>query len=131
MSKKRTIDYFFKPVHDPQVHYVADNIGEVEDEPIYVEPEEIREVEEEPINTEQEEISLHEVGKSSTYPLLDRLIRLILTLPVSTATSERAFSTMKIVKTRLRNTMTDDFLRSYLLVNIEREIADTFSTRIL
>nr|KAJ0194775.1 hypothetical protein LSAT_V11C700388170 [Lactuca sativa] len=71
---------------------------------------------------------LHETGKSGTYPLLDRLIRLILTLPVSTATSERAFSVMKIVKTRLRNTMNDDFLKSCLLVNIEREIADTFPT---
>ncbi|KAL4587371.1 hypothetical protein LXL04_000240 [Taraxacum kok-saghyz] len=36
-----TIDYFFKPVHDPQVHSVTDNIGEVEDQPIYVEPKEI------------------------------------------------------------------------------------------
>ena len=71
---------------------------------------------------------LHETGKSSTYPLFDRLIRLVLTLPVSTATSERAFSAMKIVKTRLRNTMNDDFLKNCLLVNTEREIADTFST---
>ncbi|KAL4580091.1 hypothetical protein LXL04_016269 [Taraxacum kok-saghyz] len=35
---------------------------------------------------------------------------------------------MKIVKTRLRNTMNDDFLKNCLLVNIEREIADIFST---
>ncbi|KAL4562048.1 hypothetical protein LXL04_034238 [Taraxacum kok-saghyz] len=55
-EQKKTIDYFFKPVHDPQVHSVANNIGEVEDEPIYVEPEEIRKVEKEPINTEHEEI---------------------------------------------------------------------------
>ena len=65
---------------------------------------------------------LHETGKSCTYPLFDRLIRLVLTLPVSTATSERAFSAMKIVKTRLRNTMNDDFLKNCLLVNIEREL---------
>ncbi|XP_052619796.1 uncharacterized protein LOC111889415 [Lactuca sativa] len=71
---------------------------------------------------------LHEKRKSSTYPLLDKLIRLILTLPVSTTTSERAFSAMKLLKTRLRNTMSDDFLKSCLLVNIEREIADTFPT---
>ncbi|KAL4576594.1 hypothetical protein LXL04_012690 [Taraxacum kok-saghyz] len=44
---------------------------------------------------------LHETGKSDTYPLFDRLIRLVPTLPISTATSERAFSAMKIVKTRL------------------------------
>ncbi|KAL7586575.1 hypothetical protein Lser_V15G38315 [Lactuca serriola] len=70
---------------------------------------------------------LHETGKAGTYPLFDRLIRIILTLPVSTATSERAFSAMKIVKTRLHNTMNDDFLKSCMLINIEREIVDTFS----
>ncbi|KAL4568265.1 hypothetical protein LXL04_023873 [Taraxacum kok-saghyz] len=71
MSRKRTIDYFFKPVHDPQVHSVADNIGEVEDEPIYVEPAEIREVEEEPINTEPEEIGMSNLRDVK----LDSLIR--------------------------------------------------------
>ncbi|GJX85671.1 zinc finger MYM-type protein 1-like protein, partial [Tanacetum coccineum] len=50
-----------------------------------------------------------ETEKSGMYPLIDRLIRLILTLHVST---ERAFSKMKLVKTRLRTTMSDDFLKS-------------------
>ncbi|XP_029148846.1 uncharacterized protein [Arachis hypogaea] len=45
---------------------------------------------------------LQETGKSRTYHMVDRLIRLVLTLSVSTATTERAFSAMKIVKTRLR-----------------------------
>ncbi|KAL1289943.1 hypothetical protein AAHE18_20G094200 [Arachis hypogaea] len=44
---------------------------------------------------------LQETGKSRTYHMVDRLIRLVLTLPVSTATTEKAFSAMKIVKTRL------------------------------
>ncbi|KAH1073882.1 hypothetical protein J1N35_026210 [Gossypium stocksii] len=70
--------------------------------------------------------SLVESGKSVMYPLVDRLIRLILTLPVSTASSERAFSAMKIVKTRLRSKMEDDFLRSSLVVYIEKEIAEKF-----
>jgi hypothetical protein len=56
------------------------------------------------------------------------LIRLILTLPVSTATTERAFSAMKIVKTRLRNRMEDDFLANYLIVYIEKEIAERFTS---
>ncbi|GJU52161.1 zinc finger MYM-type protein 1-like protein [Tanacetum coccineum] len=55
---------------------------------------------------------LQKTKKSEMYPLIDRLIRLILTLLVSTATSERAFSKMKLVKTRLRSTMSDDFLKS-------------------
>jgi len=55
------------------------------------------------------------------------LIRLILTLPVSIATTEQAFSAMKIVKTRLRNRMEDDFLTNYLIVYIEKEIAERFT----
>jgi len=70
---------------------------------------------------------LVETGKSTIYSLIDRLIRLILTLPVSTATIERAFSAMKIVKTRLRNRMEDDFLTNYLIIYIEKEIAERFT----
>lgn len=64
--------------------------------------------------------------KSSSYFLVDRLIRLLLTLPVSTASSERAFSAMKIVKTRLRSSMEDDFLSSNLIMHIEKEIVEGF-----
>ena len=55
------------------------------------------------------------------------MIWLILTLPVSTATTERAFSAMKIVKIRLRNRMEDDFLANYLIVHIVKEIAERFT----
>jgi hypothetical protein len=48
-------------------------------------------------------------------------------LPVSTASAERAFSALKIVKTRLRNKMEDEFLANSLLVNIEREIAEKYN----
>ncbi|PWA61692.1 hypothetical protein CTI12_AA358130 [Artemisia annua] len=60
------------------------------------------------------------------YPLIDRLVHLILTLRVSTTTSERAFSKMKLVKARLRSTMSDDFLKSRIILSIEREIVGTF-----
>ena len=56
------------------------------------------------------------------------MIRLVLTLPVSTATSERAFSAMKLVKTRLRNKMGDEFMRDCLIIYIEKEIAMEFTT---
>jgi hypothetical protein len=49
-----------------------------------------------------------------------------LTLPVSTATTERAFSAMKIIKTRLRNKIEDDFLANSLVIYIEMEIAEIF-----
>lgn len=53
---------------------------------------------------------LVESGRHSIYNLIDRLLRLLVTLPVSTTSAEWAFSALKIVKTRLRNKMEDDFL---------------------
>ena len=54
--------------------------------------------------------------------MIDRLIRLVLTLPVSTATTERAFSTMKIVKTTIRNKMGNDFLADSMIIKAEKEL---------
>ncbi|XP_008235741.1 PREDICTED: uncharacterized protein LOC103334540 [Prunus mume] len=65
--------------------------------------------------------------RSTTYPLVYRVVVLVLTLPVSTATAERSFSAMRIVKTRLRNKMEDEFLTDSLIMYIEREIAEKFS----
>ena len=55
------------------------------------------------------------------------MVRLVLTLPVSTATTERAFSAMKVVKTNLRNKMENNFLTDSLMLYIEKDIASTFS----
>jgi hypothetical protein len=51
-----------------------------------------------------------------------RIIELALLLPVVTATVERAFSAMKIIKTELRNKMTDGWLNDLMVCYIEREI---------
>ncbi|KAI3457225.1 hypothetical protein Pfo_013888 [Paulownia fortunei] len=59
--------------------------------------------------------------------LSELLIKLIMTLLISTATTERTFLSMKFVKTRLENKMEDDFLASSLLIYIKKEIAQTFS----
>jgi hypothetical protein len=52
---------------------------------------------------------------------------LLITLPVSTASAERAFSSMKIIKTRLRNKMEDDNLANNLLVHIECDILEDYN----
>jgi hypothetical protein len=46
---------------------------------------------------------------------------------VSTTTNKRAFSAMKVVKTRLHNKMDDKFLANTLVVYIEREIFENFN----
>ncbi|XP_031112076.1 uncharacterized protein LOC116016052 [Ipomoea triloba] len=65
--------------------------------------------------------------KSNIYPLVFRVVTLILTLPVSISTTERSFFAMNIVKTTLRNKMEDEFLNYCLLVYIEKQIAKQFS----
>ncbi|CAM8884790.1 unnamed protein product [Rhodiola kirilowii] len=67
---------------------------------------------------------LVEAELAKLFPLVDRLIRLVLTLPVSTATTERAFSAMKIIKTRLRNKMEDRYLSGCMMLHIEKEYVD-------
>ena len=60
-------------------------------------------------------------GRHRAYPLVYKLLKLALILPVSTATVERCFSKMKLVKTNLCNKMGDDFLNDALLCNVENE----------
>ena len=55
------------------------------------------------------------------------MVRLVLTLLVSTATTERAFSAIKVVKTNLRNKMENDFLSNSLMLYIKKDIVSTFS----
>ncbi|CAA0824496.1 General transcription factor 2-related zinc finger protein [Striga hermonthica] len=58
----------------------------------------------------------------TTLKLVYRLIELALILPVATATVERALSSMKIIKTDLRNKMRDEFLIDSLVCYIEMEL---------
>ena len=55
----------------------------------------------------------------------------MLTLPVSTATTERAFSAMKLLKTRFRNRMEDEFLANNMIDYIEKEIAGNFTIEMI
>ncbi|XP_026451899.1 uncharacterized protein LOC113352270 [Papaver somniferum] len=70
---------------------------------------------------------LVETRREDVYPLVDRMIRLILTLPVSTASAELYFSTMSNVKSALRNKMDANFLRDRMMINIESILARKIS----
>ena len=67
-------------------------------------------------------IKLVETKKHIVYPLVYLLVKLALILSVSTASIERAFSAMKIVKNRLRNRMRDSWMNDYLVTYIEKDI---------
>jgi len=64
-------------------------------------------------------------GKHVDLHLVYRLIELALILPVATASVERAFSAMNIIKSELRNKMADDGLNHRMVSYIERDIFTT------
>lgn len=75
---------------------------------------------------------------SVAFQELYRLLVIALVLPVSTASCERSFSTMKLVKTDLRSTMCDDRLSNISVLSVESvraesidldEFVDTFDGR--
>ena len=59
----------------------------------------------------------------------DKLIKLYLTVPVTTANAERAFSTLNRLKTTLRNSMAQSRLNHCLLTNIYKEKLDEIDPR--
>ena len=63
-----------------------------------------------------------ETGKNKTFAFVYRLIELTLILPVATASVERIFSAMKIIKTDLRNKLSDEWLNDLMVCYTEREI---------
>ena len=56
------------------------------------------------------------------------MVKFVLTLLVSTATTEQAFSAMNVIKIDLRNKMEDEFFLDAMMLFIERDIAATIST---
>lgn len=60
--------------------------------------------------------------KHATFPLVYRLIELTLILPVATSSVERIFSAMKIIKTDLRNKISDDWLNDLMVCYCEKRI---------
>ncbi|KAH7663595.1 Ribonuclease H-like protein [Dioscorea alata] len=67
-------------------------------------------------------VKMVQTDKHLTFPLVYRLIELALILPVATATVERAFSAMNIIKTDLRNKIGDEWLNNMMVCYIEREM---------
>ncbi|XP_024004806.1 uncharacterized protein LOC18028820 [Eutrema salsugineum] len=66
-----------------------------------------------------------ETQKHLAHPLVYRLLKLVLTLPVATETVERCFSAMKFVKTTSRNRIGDQFLSDCLVCFIEKELFES------
>lgn len=62
------------------------------------------------------------VCDKDVYPIINKLLQLLATLPVSNASAERTFSTLRRLKNWLRSTMNQDRLTGLALLNIHNGI---------
>lgn len=58
------------------------------------------------------------------YPNATRVYRFLLTLPVTVATNERSFSKLKLVKNKLRSTLTNDKMEWLILCSVEKDLLE-------
>ena len=63
----------------------------------------------------------------STFTETVTLLRILITTPMTTAESERCFSTLKRIKTFLRNTMTQDRLNALAMLSMEKKLVRNMS----
>lgn len=66
-------------------------------------------------------VKLVQTRRHIVYNLVYLLLKLVLLLPVATASVERAFSSISLVKSKLRNKMGDSLLDDCLVTYIERD----------
>ena len=59
--------------------------------------------------------------KHEYYPIVYKLLKLVLILPVATSDVERIFSSMSYLKNKLRNKMGDDYLNNCMVTFVERD----------
>jgi hypothetical protein len=71
--------------------------------------------------------SLVDTNKHVSFPLVYQLLKRVLILPVATASVERCFSAMNIVKNVLRNKMGKQFMSDCLICFVEKDIFSTIT----
>jgi len=72
-----------------------------------------------------------ETNKCNTFAMVYKLLKLALLLPVTTASVERVFSTMKVVKSNLCNKMSDQWLNDRLVTYIEKDVLLTINNDVV
>ena len=58
-------------------------------------------------------------------PTVHQMIRLFITVPITSATSERTFSALRRLLTYLRSSMTEKRLNHCLLLHVHKELTDS------
>lgn len=72
---------------------------------------------------------IKQVVTEDVYPNLYKLLQVAFTIPVSSATCERSFSSMRRLNTWQRTTMTQERFSNLSIINIERDLTNSLETK--
>ncbi|CAI6372654.1 unnamed protein product [Macrosiphum euphorbiae] len=75
-------------------------------------------------NSKKHNEQLKSVISYDTYPNIYKLMHVALAIPISSATCERSFSSMRRINTYLRSNMEQDRFTDLSIINIERELSN-------
>ena len=67
---------------------------------------------------------MNEARLKTVFAQFHKLLRLYLTIPMSNATSERAFSTLRRLKTYLRTRLTQEHLNQFIILHAHKHLTD-------
>ncbi|ESO02872.1 hypothetical protein HELRODRAFT_81061 [Helobdella robusta] len=65
---------------------------------------------------------------SCTFPNIEILLKIFLTIPLSNASGDRSFTVLKRIKNYLRSTMGEQKLNNLVVLYIEQEIINSVDT---
>jgi hypothetical protein len=65
-------------------------------------------------------------GSFTAFPNIVISLQILLTIPITSASAERSFSKLKIIKNYLRNTMSQKRLTELATIAIENKVAKDF-----
>ena len=65
------------------------------------------------------------------YPHLLRLYWILVTLPVTSCSAERALSRLRIIKNRLRSSMCDDWMKALMVIASEKNLLERISNDVI
>ena len=63
--------------------------------------------------------------RQTIFPLTSRCFQLLLTAPITSASSERSFSKLKLIKTAIRSVMRERRLKDLITLGCEKDLTDT------
>ena len=67
---------------------------------------------------------LNFLKRANCYPTTCLAYRILLTIPITVASAERSFSKLKILKSYLRSTMSQERLNALAVISIEKEFLE-------